>query len=363
MLPVNLKNKIINTYSTDGKDLELEARFGIYKKHNFSSGVTRQTFNRVKAYFDKNASPIDHKSTDYRMGKVRKSVDTTGNTVWITKENIWKEEDKDHGIRYSMAKEVTIEPILLHFEPNVIREKNRSSYLVFNDSVRIDITIVNTINIVNTIIVPNQNEISFEIEVELVDSKILSNFESVIKLVSRLVLDTIYLYTEKEKNNIINEVNSILGSSKRGYIDHYPLVQARNLKLRDMVYGGLIGNDKTGYSITHKVDGIRKMLVFSQSGIWLISSSSISKISEKSVSRFNGTILDGELVPLDKRLRGAPKAKFWFLAFDTLSWDSDNSVQNKNHNDRLQYEQTIATHVKINLILVNTESFYSLETS
>ena len=351
MLTGNLKNKITNT---GGVDLELEARFGSYKDNKFISDVKRQTFNRIKAYFDQNSTKIDVRTTDYIMGKVRKSVDSEGNTVWITKERVWVEDDKNYGIRYSMAREISVEPIITHFKPVVIREKNRSSYLIFNNSVRIDITQVNQM-------FKGKDTFTFEVEIELIDRKSLDKFEKAVIIVSRLVLDTVLPYTKKERDDIINEVNYILGSDKKGFIDHYPLVQARNLKLGDMVYGGLIGNGKTGYSVTHKADGIRKMLVFLKSGIWLISTSSISKISSQVIPRFNGTILDGELVPKDKRLEGAPNNYFWFLAFDTLAWDY-KSVQNKGHFDRLQYAQTISDNMKTDLIYVNTKSFTTFET-
>jgi len=358
MLPALLKNKIINTYATQ-KDLELEARFGNFIKHRFQPGVTRQTFNRVKAYFDKNAQAEHVKTTDYIMGRVRKSVYTNGKTVWITKERVWNEENKDYGIRYSMSKEIPVAPITSHFVPEMIREKNRFSYLVFGDTVRIDLTIVNMVSSTKKNV---KDDITFEVEVELIDEKALTNFEKAIGVTLRLILDTIILYTQKEKINIANEINSILGSNKRGYVDNYPLVQARNLKLRDMVYGGLIGNEKTGYSITHKADGERRMLYFSRSGVYLASPNSLTKLSDTSIPNLTGTILDGELVPLDKRLEGAPKVKFWFLAFDTLAWNNNKSVQDSPHNIRMQYAQEVANSMKGDLIRVNTKNFHVFET-
>jgi len=354
MLPASLKNKIINTYATQ-KDLELEARFGDFIKNRFQPGVNRQTFNRVKAYFDKNAKAEHVKTTDYIMGRVRKSVYIDGSVAWITKEKVWNEENKDYGIRYSMSKEIPVAPITTHFNPEMIREKNRFSYLVFGDTVRIDLTIVNMVS-------SKKDDVTFEVEVELIDSKALTNFEKAIAVTLRLILDTIILYTDKEKTIIANEVNSILGSNKRGYIDNYPLVQARNLKLRDMVYGGLIGNPKTGYSITHKADGERRMLYFSKSGVWLVSPNSMTKLSETTISSLTGTILDGELVPLEKRLEGAPKVKFWFIAFDTLAWNDNKSIQDSPHNIRMQYAQEVADKMKGDVIRVNTKNFHVFET-
>lgn len=356
MLSSSLKNKIINSYASH-KDLELEARFGAFHKKGFSSGVSRQTFNRVKAYFEKNSTAITQKTTDYIMGKVRKSVDVNGGVVWMTKERLWNQDNRDYNLRYSMSREILVDPITTHFKADVIREKLRSSYYVFGDAVRIDLTQVNMIQSNY-----NKDDTVFEVEIELIDTKALIKFEQAVNITLRLVLDTLVLYTQEEKIKIANETNSILGSSKRGYVDHYPLVQARNLKLRDMVFGGLVGNGNTGYSVTHKTDGERRMLVFSKSGVWLLSSSSMTRVSDKNINTLTGTILDGELVPVDKRLKGAPKTKYWFLAFDCLSWNSNKSIQDKPHKDRMQYAQQVADTMKGDLIRVNTKNYHVFET-
>jgi SAM-dependent methyltransferase len=360
MLSPALKNKIRENYANNNnnKDLELEAKFGNFSKNRFNSGLNRQTFNRVKAYFDKMSLSLDGKTTDYIMGKVRKSVDSNNIVKWITKERLWNEDIYDYNFRYSMSRETEISPITAYFSAEIIREKSRSSYLVFNNTVRIDITLVNSSHIKE-----NKNDTTYEVEIELLSLNGLDFFEKAVRITLNLVLDTVVLYTEKERVLVSNEINSILGSNKKGYVDHYPLVQARNLKMRDIVYGGLIGNVKTGYSATIKIDGVRRMLYFGKTGVWLISSSSMTRITNVEIPILNGTILDGEMVPMEKRiLERAPKTKFWFLAFDALAWNSDNSIQNNPHGKRMSYAQTVADNVKSDLLTVNTKSFYSFET-
>lgn len=358
MLSGALKNKIRESYVRD-KNLELEAKFGSFSKGRFESSLDRQTFNRVKAYFDRMAKSVDSKTTDYIMGRVRKSVDENSNTAWMSKERQFNEDIRDYNLRISMSRETPSPPITSHFSPDIIREKSRASYLVFGNTVRIDITLVNSTFLKDR----GESETTYEVEVELVDPKSLDNFEKAINVTLRLVLDTLLLYTDKEKMNVSNEINSILGSSKKGYIDNYPLVQARNLKKRDMVFGGLIGNKKTGYSCVHKTDGIRKLLYFNKLGTWLASPSSLTRVDNKEIPTFNGTILDGELVPQENRLNAAPKSKYWFLAFDALAWNSDNSIQQKNHHQRMQYAQTVADQVKGEVLMVNTKSFYNFDTA
>jgi hypothetical protein len=375
MLSTGLKNQIIQNFTQEKlsktqhySELELEARFGtVDKSGHFIPGVSRQVFNRVKSYFDSKAKVIHSKITDYIMGKVRKSIITVNESnqiEWITKERYWNQDDNNYNIRYSMSKETKVPPISdEYFKPETLREKNRYSYLVFNDSVRIDITIVNMVKL-NANIGQNVHEKdTYEIEVELLKNENLDSFEKALAVTLKLVLDTISLYTEKERYQIVNEINSILGSSKRGVIDNFPIVQARNLKLRDMVYGGLIGNSNTGYSVTMKADGIRKLLFFAKTGVYLVSPpSSIMKISESEITSLTGTILDGEMIPLDKRLPGSPKTNIWYLTFDTLAWNRNINIQNTSHLERLNLAQKVADIIKSNLLQVNTKTFRSFQT-
>ena len=366
MLSSNIKDKIRTTYASTNKgEVELEARFGLFKQKNFIPGVSRQVFNRVKSYFDSKAkNQIITRTTDYIMGNVRKTIvnpegDDSASIIWITKKRIWNIPNQDYGIRYSMSNEIMVDPIPDSiFSPTIIREKSRTSYLVFGNAVRVDLTLVTSSE-------KNRDNVTYEIEVELLDPGQLVNFEKTIEITLRLVLDTIVLYTENLRYQVVNEINSILGSTVRGRLDHKPLVQARNLKLKDMVYGGLIGNQKTGYSVTHKADGQRKMLVFLKSGVWLVAApNSLTRISEdsRSTSNLTGTILDGELIPKEKRLEGAPKAEYWYLAFDALAWNRDRSIQNKPHGQRMQYAQTVSDKIKGELLTVNTKSFKNIST-
>jgi hypothetical protein len=367
MLPANIKEKIISSYAINNQgEIELEARFGLFRNGNFTPGVSRQVFNRIKDYFDKASKDIIHvNTTDYIMGRVRKSVinpegEEVSTTIWITKNRLWDMSFSEYGIRYSMSSEIPIKPIdNANFVPEFIREKSRSSYFVFGKAVRIDITLVTS----NSIGKRETGNVSYEVEIELLDRTRLADLEKAIGVTVRLVLDTIVLYNDTLRNQVVNEVNSILGSNKRGFLDHYPLVQARNLKLRDMVFGGLIGNENTGFSCTNKADGQRKMLVFLDSGIWLVSApNNLMRITESGVPTLTGTILDGEMIPADKRLTGAPKTRVWFLAFDALAWSRDRSISNEPHARRMYYAQSVADIIKGDVITVNTKSFKSLST-
>jgi len=353
MLPGNIKNKIVEY--RNGTDLELEVRYGYFFNNRFKPGVNRQTFNRVKDYFDKQTLAINEISTDYTMKDVRKSVfiQPEPKEVWITKTRLWKEDIEEYPLRYSMSREKLISPIdPRYFKPTYVRTKNRFSYFIFDNSIRIDMTLATS-----------DGKISHEIEVELLDLNKVDKFELAVKIILRLVLNTYEFYTETEKADVIRKVNSILGSTERRFIDHYPLVQARNLKLRDMVEGGLIGNPETGYTVTHKTDGQRRLLVFLDSGIWLVSPTDIMRVSRSVVNLLTGTILDGEMVPEANRLEGAPKNRIWYLIFDTIAVNKDSSIQNRSHLERMKYAQNnVINSFNLDVIKINTKTFRSFGT-
>jgi len=367
MLSADIKQRINSTYANynDGT-IELEARFGQIFKNTFKPGVTREVFNRIREYFDKRAKAIEIKTTDYISQNVRKTVtipvkDEISEVIWITKNRLWNQEDKDYGIRYSMSREIAIQPIA-NFVPEIIREKNRYSYIVFNNTVKIDITMVNMIQGLQG--KSNSDGTVYEIEVELLNTRGLDSFEKALIVTLQKILDTVVLYKDNEANSVIDYINRLLGSDRtlKGSLDHYPIVQARNLKLKDMVWGGLIGNEKTGYSITHKADGQRKLLVFHTTGVWLaMAPRSLNRISNTEVPELTGTILDGEMISIDKRLPGAPDSNIWYLAFDGLVW-SHNDIRGLPHGVRMNHAQAVADSFKNKLIWVNTKTFKNFTT-
>ena len=371
LLSASIKQRINSTYAeyNDGT-IELEARFGRSTNQGFKPGVSREVFNRIRDYFEQKAQSIRTRTTDYIHNNVRKTVtNPVGNeppeTIWITKQRLWDQDDNNFGIRYSMSREVPISQVD-NFVPTIIREKNRYSYKVFANTIRVDITMV---DMVNTEQDKREDQTKYEVEIELINPQGLSSsggsqspYEKAVVLILTKILDTVILYNSQEANALIAYINMLLGSQRRDMIDHTALVQARNLKLKDMVWGGLVGNeqvkkDGTGYSVTHKADGQRKLLVFHTSGIWLVMSPySLNRLSNVNVPMFTGTILDGEMIPKENQLKGAPAAGIWYLAFDCLSW-SNNNVQNLPHAKRMSYAQAVADQFKTNLLYVNTKTF------
>ena len=85
MINSKTKQRIVSTFSKyNNKDIELEARFGYFRENRFTSGVTRQVFNRILEYFGNLGKPTVIKTTDYiGDNNVRKSVVTPTNSCLL----------------------------------------------------------------------------------------------------------------------------------------------------------------------------------------------------------------------------------------------------------------------------------------
>lgn len=392
MLSENTKNKIISTYNKEridrkNSDVELEVRYGTFgynpKKaylgnRNFESGVKWKTYNQVKKYLDKVINPIIIDSIDYINDNIRKTVimmreEENEKIEWIRKESIWEQYDKEYPIKIAMSREYNIEPIE-NFKSKIMRKKNRRTYIIYDGNMKVDLTEV------NMDIETKSEKTKYEIEIEYINKNKLdvNIFDRGVQMIMMIIYDTIELYTQSEKEEIIKYVNiNLNGWNERGrenyrikdIIDFDILVQARNLKIRDMIWGGLIGNEKTEYTITHKADGIRKLLVIHSSGIWLIMApNEVMKISSKTKKELTGTILDGEMIPLDRRNSNAPKTRIWYIAFDCLMQtrlsgrenEGTNSIQKEKLEIRLNNCQVVADQFKDELLYVTTKKFKRL---
>jgi hypothetical protein len=155
-----------------------------------------------------------------------------------------------------------------------------------------------------------------------------------------------------------------------------------------MVAGGLILHPKYSYSVTIKADGIRKLLVFHSSGIWLVMAKDEADLVirfdqdlSRKLSGFYGYILEGELIPQNidgsRQLRrpGAPDQKYWYLVYDCLAIPDEEiskysykpgsiTVQKQPHTIRMKYAQRFANlFVDNQLITIETKKFYGFGTA
>ena len=364
MLPDKVYDKIVQAFATS--NIEVEFRIGnvisTHQGDRVNTNVSWLEYDRTLRFFQsKGAEKQDSRYTTDISGDVHHRYDDKTDR-WYRKVRDYDFYNKDYGYKLSISREIDIEPIP-DFYPDLRRVSSRTSFLLFGGKIRADFT---------EVIDPKHGTTKYEIELELLQSVDLNTIVKALKYTLIAKQDTLVEYTHNEKSRMISWINRVLGGRQRDdVIDHRPLVQARNLRMDDLTYGGLVGNSKTAYTISHKVDGIRKLLVFNHQGIWLaMAPAELMCITKKEQQGVYGTILDGELVPPDSRNQGAPSSRLWYIPFDALSMTSINGyaidytigIQQMPHVQRLNYTQAIADKFKDGLLHISTKSFKTLET-
>lgn len=120
-------------------------------------------------------------------------------------------------------------------------------------------------------------------------------------------------YTNDVKNTLIHDTNIYINGKNARNVDKSILIRPRNLKWDDLVYGGLVGNSKTHYAVTHKADGVRRVLIFHKSGVWLVDPPVdyclLMALPAEKEGAFEGYVFDGEYI----------EHLSMFVAFDILA--------------------------------------------
>jgi hypothetical protein len=102
--------------------------------------------------------------------------------------------------------------------------------------------------------------------------------------------------------------------------------QPRDLRLDDMVWGGLLGGS-TGYVVSPKADGKRKLLFLDTTGIWLLKEPldcSLIFISQSPqfltlVQEWSPLLFDGELIP-QSAIKVPINQEYYYVAFDCITF-------------------------------------------
>jgi len=340
---------------TGSGNIELEVRFGTFDANGFVSGVKYAYYDRLRTYLNSIATPIITTSSITTFNGGIRSINTMMDpTVWERKTRIKNYNDRDYNIRTSISTEETLDEAPKRLAKPYTRNRHRYTYLV--DHMKIELTEVTKEF--------KEMDVVYEIEIEYNPTSeqeqyqdALGQFNEEVKNVYLRVYGSSLLYTVSQKETLLESMKNILISDrkKENYIS---LVNARNLKWKDMVYGGIVGNDKlpdyymakrdkttekeikaegTDYAIAHKADGLRKLLVIHESGLWLVYPDDefnlVSLPGEHSdyYSDMSGTIFDGELVKYKKAEPKERKEKYYYYAFDTIAMKGKKAVQYKDY--------------------------------
>lgn len=366
-------SKIVsNSFSTINKNsvIETEIRFKSFTYNHNSEGFSDNVFDRVLQKFR------SEKSSDYRSvesdieidGDIRK--EKTDNIEWVRKKSLWYEINKEFGMKYTVnTEEKVVEP--QEFKPTLFRSRKRYSFIISQGKFRVDLTKIKSYEKEDSKKINPKT--SNEIELEILNIRNI-RYEELFEVINRMlktINNTPEIYTIGEKEDIINFYNkTLLSKETKPKLDHKVVTNARNIKYKDLVFGGLIGNPKTTYTITLKADGDRYQMVFKDTGLWLVSSpEEVILLSRREMTNLHGMILDGELIPLSKRRnKNAVKSRYWYLIFDCMSAPGksfntgETYVQDLSHSTRMSFSQSGARYIKSQeipdeLLTVNTKTF------
>lgn len=364
----SLVSQLVGSEGSDAP-IEVEARFGEFFGTEFRSGVTRRKFTRLRdtcIRLDQTFSQENLKDEIFRESSTGETErfttveDNSGlpvDTYRLVKTRVQNFDFPEWGYRISVSKEQVDRTPPPSGQPIYVRQKKRWSFRIpqlYEGRARLDLTEVTTY-------IPSQSLQSaktvYEVELELMSPKIsnLNSFSQDVTSTLREVQGTIILYTTEEKNAIIERVNDALGSriNVPRVIDNAPLAQARNLKLRDLVAGGIVPltDADTSYTVTIKTDGVRKLLYFDNLGVYLVSPpDEVNKILSlqqgQRLQTWAGTLIEGEQVPIEHLSPDAPEGyrqlSIYFVMYDTLAVAKDTSIKEQSHGRRLEYTQKVS---------------------
>jgi hypothetical protein len=373
---------LISKLETSSEPLELEVRLDEASYSEFQN-VFKYLENRF------GQAEITH-TEDFRKGGVIRQTlvtnkDGTISHLAIEKKPILKVIDADVGYKIALSSEVTVPVTDIISEPDLTRIKHRYSWQ--NSSVRYDLTKVTQtekgkepitryeveLEMISSILESRSSKLSSsEIEQFNTDLNRLSN-ETLFTLMR--IQNTDMLYKKSVKNFLANFINEKLNANnykriagnkyptKEGEVAREIIVQARDLKLKDILSEGILKD----YSVTIKAEGLRKLLVIHSTGVWLVFNSEFCKISElpQDWKSYENTILDGEDIPPAHR-NVSKEARHYYLPFDTLLYRGKD-VTSEPLKQRLEYTKSIRSlgvlfSGKIPMLITEEKPFYFFNT-
>lgn len=331
-LELLLNGKLKEALGKEGN--ETEFRFGTYLvkkgKMEFSSHVPYAAFDRLRTHLEKTQSVKPNYSTVLLYAEDIRQIIQGDKKVWEHKSRTFLHDFLEYGIRLSKSKESKPASI-----PKDIPSKRRSRARWTYDfpNYRVDMTEVSTEILASSPEAPEARNtgaaVTYEVEVESKNGKQIGGY---VATFFEILHDTKMVYTEATRVNMVTQVSGSLGVQVDSFekpptINHGILTEARNLKKADLVWGGLLGGS-TNFTVTHKTDGVRKLLIFHRTGVWLAYPPyEYNLISEALTDTIS--VFDGELVATDSSSR--------FFIFDCLVCEpqSSNTTRENTHLSRL----------------------------
>ena len=187
----------------------------------------------------------------------------------------------------------------------------------------------------------------YEVEIEIIGENLIASFGETMRQFDDLfkkIFATRNVYSKDDLSSLNEKFGSALSTRKSPsyQLTTEPLVKLRNLKVRDLVDGGLISSSRHRnmeaypYSVTFKADGDHRMILINEVGIWsvyppieynLLFRWAAADIIH--IRRFYGVVFEAEqLAPHNNQL---PFLLFDCIAFPGKENESSTLIQGYPH--------------------------------
>ena len=338
--------------------MEVEARFWKITSEG-ESPLKAADFLRLQETLNKSTLvPVHEYSVDESQGNIRKT-NINETVTWKKKQRLFSVEIPEYALKIAVNAEIPITPPK-SFQPTVTRTKDRYSYLFSSGSYRLDMTRVQMVDEKN---IPSTR---YEVEAELMDVGKITGFLKSLEGFVRAIHGSETLYSLPILQQLTKDITRQFELKNLYHFNRDVLVQARNIKSDDLVYGGLVGNPFTPYYVTHKADGRRQLVIFHKTGLWACMPpyeyNRIMKVVDN--TKLWNTYLDGEMIPKEQRRKdeaSPPKSKYWFLSFDILALQKQQDIRNATFSQRNHMMTMIAQEYKNNdLLVINSKDVFTI---
>jgi hypothetical protein len=371
IIPLDILQQIKNDLATinpgPNQIVELEARFGTFRQV-FESGVSRRVFIRLRDQFTSlipnfiyihSRDRIYKGSNNERFTTIYDHNGLPTQTFRTIKTRVNNFDIPDYSFRISTSIEQNDQIDAPQGEPIYTREKKRWSFEFLQRRFRIDLTEVTTYRPGDHN--PRLAKTVYEVEVEVIDQSDLNQFNSFMFSTLKDIQDTLIIYKADEKRELIGRVNTLLGvpGIRTNSVSLDAIIQPRNLKIRDMVVGGLVPSTDRSirYTVTIKADGVRRLLVIDRRGMYLVYADEVKKLFDedkvKRLQTWHGTIFECELIPQSNLTPDADSkyrnALVYVLIYDVLAVGGQQMVRNLDYFQRIKYAQKFVDTVVQNL--------------
>lgn len=341
------------------KKLEIEAKLGSFgPKNNFLSGVHITYFNRLKKALknssDYTAKELKNSTVSFYPKNIRKIVYDNKKVKWQQKTKLYDYDSMNDGVRLSINEEIPTRAI--NVRPNYTRTRSRNSFVSKDGNYRIDLTIVLGTSVNNNVFKTHEVEIEYKGK-NYAFAK--TEIHKKATEISNLIYGTNYYYNQETLNLFKNDLCYYLHLPP-GDVKKSDVVDARNIKKADIVYGGLINTETSKnnykndvmatnlpvkrnysrYGVTTKADGIRKLLSINEQGVWVFFGPYeynlvLSPLPE-AMYNFIGFVFDGEHIEKDKT----------YLIFDLIAFRENTVVQLYNYEKRAELIRYIVPNIQ-----------------